>query len=423
MATLVDLACSQIVGIEETVAVHPSGNGGAAGLAEGGEAGGGTPSAGTALAGAAGRSEAQAAGSTGGGGSGGGAPSAGAGGRGDTGLAGGSGGGAPSAGAGGRGDTGTAGFPEGGVTFGGAPSAGGAPGGATPTGGGVRSEAGAMALSGGGMAEGGAPSAGAGRRGQAGEAGAGGRGDCVGITPRCGEAGREICESGQWVSAACPLDTPTCLQGQCVVRGPTMVRVDTYFIDSTEVTVAQYAEFLAAKAGDTSGQPEVCAWNDHFERDYEEGGDDWPVTQVDWCDATAYCKWADKHLCRGLDGAALDQDELYDASKSQWIRACGGPSGSIFPNPSPDCNNSGGWGDVAAVATFPGCEGYFEGLFDMVGNVAEWVDSCEGTEGASDICPLLGGSIQEAKGSCPMYAYQYPRDATAGTFGFRCCSG
>ena len=44
-------------------------------------------------------------------------------------------------------------------------------------------------------------------------------------------------------------------------RGPTMIAVGTYGIDSTEVTQSQYAAFLAAKAGDTSGQPSQCQWN------------------------------------------------------------------------------------------------------------------------------------------------------------------
>jgi formylglycine-generating enzyme required for sulfatase activity len=78
---------------------------------------------------------------------------------------------------------------------------------------------------------------------------------------------------------------------------------------------------------------------------------------------------------------------------------------------------------VAPVATFPDCEGSYAGLFDLEGNVAEWVDSCDGATGAADICLLLGGNIIDSQSFCTeSYTNIRRDDATAYTFGFRCCS-
>jgi formylglycine-generating enzyme required for sulfatase activity len=199
-----------------------------------------------------------------------------------------------------------------------------------------------------------------------------------------------------------------------------MANVGTYFIDSTEVTVGQYKKFLTAKAGDTSGQPAVCAWNTAF---YEAGGpletDNMPIASVDWCDATAFCSWADKRLCGAIAGGAITHADFFDQTKSQWYRACAGPQGASHPSNTDICNSSG---NVAPVATFPDCEGRTPGAFDLEGNVAEWVDSCSGATGASDFCSLAGGNITDGKSYCSETYEDVARNTVAFTFGFRCCS-
>ena len=79
------------------------------------------------------------------------------------------------------------------------------------------------------------------------------------------------------------------------------------------------------------------------------------------------------------------------------------------------------------MASFPGCEGYFPGLFDMEGNVAEWVDGCDGNTGAADVCYLMGGNIFDERSYCDEVYNDaedaFRRDDTAVSFGFRCCSG
>jgi hypothetical protein len=249
---------------------------------------------------------------------------------------------------------------------------------------------------------------------------------CADQATRCGVTGRERCGAGSWQAEACPPNQPTCEgEGQCVVRGPTMIAVGPFFIDSTEVTVGQYQLFLAAKGSDVSGQSAVCSWNQsYYEGPVVMDPSAYPMSYVDWCDASAYCAWAGKHLCGRIGGGSIARAEIFDPDLSQWFVSCGG--GGSHPNDNSTCNSTSG--ALAPVASTAGCEGYFPGLFDMEGNVAEWVDSCEGSSGASDVCYLMGGGIFDNSGSYCSEVYEPPRDMetrsdTAVSFGFRCCAG
>jgi hypothetical protein len=252
---------------------------------------------------------------------------------------------------------------------------------------------------------------------------------CVEQATRCSAAGREVCNAGIWVPQPCPLAQPACAgEGQCVVRGPALVTVGNFFIHATEVTVSQYSEFLTAKGSDVSGQRDVCSWNQSY-WDYDEhpimAPGNQPISYVDWCDAAAYCSWAGMRLCGRIGGGPIARAEVFDPTLDQWYVACGGPNGGAHPNNNPMCNPSS---DVAEVASYPGCEGYYPGLFDMQGNVAEWVDGCDGNTGPTDICYLMGGNITDNGGSYCDEVYNdaedaFPRNDTAFTFGFRCCSG
>ena len=249
-------------------------------------------------------------------------------------------------------------------------------------------------------------------------------GGCAATTTRCGATGREICDTNQWKSSPCPTSTPTCSSGQCTLRGPTMVQVGGgFYIDSTEVTVAQYQQFLTAKGTDTSGQPSVCAWNTAYkDPNTPLNPGTWPMTSVDWCDALAYCTWAGKHLCGKIGGGPIPVAQVLTANASQWFLACGGPGGASHPNTNATCNSSGGFRTLAPVATYPKCEGFYPGIFDMEGNAAEWVDSCDTTAGANDTCHLLGGSYIDNQSYCTE-SFDYPRNTIADPFGFRCCGG
>lgn len=218
---------------------------------------------------------------------------------------------------------------------------------------------------------------------------------CTEQAARCGAAGREVCSAGAWQAQACPAETPSCEgEGQCVVRGPALVPVGgIFFIDATEVTVAQYRQFLAAKNGDVSGQIPACSWNQSFFEEVAFEPDDEPMRMVDWCDANAFCAWAGKRMCGRIGGGPIGIEELTDPTLNQWYLACGGPNGNLYSTDTrTGCNTSDGFESVAPVASFPGCEGYYPGVFDMRGNVWEWIDDCESNTGPEDVCSPMGGS-------------------------------
>lgn len=265
-----------------------------------------------------------------------------------------------------------------------------------------------------GSAHGGSISAGATSSGGSGTSGSAGDG------PQ-GDGG----EPGQMPSE-CPCDfpEPTCESGQCVARGPSMVKAGSFYVDSTEVTVAQYALFLEAKGDDTSGQAPECTWNDSFEPADSSDDPEHPVTHVDFCDAAAFCAWADKQLCGKIGGGALAFADLSLATKSQWVAACGGTKQQPFPygteHEAGACNDDSGSGHIEPVASFEACNGFYDGVFDMVGNVAEWVNACDAGEGASDGCITIGGTYADANG-CTGSGLKH-RDEQLPTVGFRCCS-
>lgn len=255
---------------------------------------------------------------------------------------------------------------------------------------------------------------------------------CTDQAARCGAAGREVCTTGAWQATPCPPETPTCEgEGQCVVRGPALVSVGGVFlIDATEVTVAQYRQFVTAKNGDVSGQIAACSWNQSYFEEVAYEPDDEPITMVDWCDANAYCAWAGKRLCGRVGGGPIATAELDDQTLNQWYLACGGPSGRQDPNDDLECNLSMGFRSVAPVATYPKCEGYYPGVFDMLGNVWEWVDGCETNTGPDDICNLMGGSTINGDSYCSFHfdnsgvdEAPWHRSEKVLYAGIRCCAG
>ncbi len=128
------------------------------------------------------------------------------------------------------------------------------------------------------------------------------------------------------------------------------ITVASFYLDEHEVTNKQYARFLRA----TSRKPPYN-W---VQGKMPEDRADFPVVDVSWDDAAAYCLWAGKRL----------------PTEAEWERACRGlAEGSRYP-----------WGDRAPTsedARFDGIDGpckvcrtrrnYF-GLCDIVGNVWEW---------------------------------------------------
>jgi sulfatase modifying factor 1 len=219
-----------------------------------------------------------------------------------------------------------------------------------------------------------------------------------------------------------------------------MVRIDNFCIDSTEVTVDHYTQFLAAKGGDVSGQPPACsAWNQSF----VPGG--WPtgagaqaVSGVNWCMAFMYCAWAGKRLCGSPSGGPADSLGYRDPAKSEWFNACSRnqdglhayPYGNVYDPRA--CNGTDylGAGQGRPLPSLSTCQGGYPGLFDMSGNVNEWEDSCSPSapdsgapSGQNDGCLVRGGGFgyKPAELRCD-FAVLGPRNFLGGDVGIRCCS-
>jgi formylglycine-generating enzyme required for sulfatase activity len=172
------------------------------------------------------------------------------------------------------------------------------------------------------------------------------------------------------------------------------VQLDTYWIDQTEVTNAQFEEFVWESKYETDA--EGAGWSYLYDissaRWRKTDGVNWqhpqgtssnleglenhPVTHISWNDASAYCRWAGRRL----------------PSEAEWEKAARGADSRLYPwgNQKPDHdllnfadkNISLGWADkkiddgyafTSPVGNYPkGASPY--GVMDMAGNVWEWVN-------------------------------------------------
>jgi formylglycine-generating enzyme required for sulfatase activity len=129
---------------------------------------------------------------------------------------------------------------------------------------------------------------------------------------------------------------------------PQQVTLPEFWIDQYEVSNIQYAQFLT----ETKNSAPANWLEGKIPADQEE----FPVQGVSWDMAAAYCQWANKRL----------------PSEADWEVAARGPEGRLYP-----------WGDdpkavelprsgVYQVGSKPTNQSAF-GVFDMAGNVWEWV--------------------------------------------------
>jgi formylglycine-generating enzyme required for sulfatase activity len=137
------------------------------------------------------------------------------------------------------------------------------------------------------------------------------------------------------------------------------VTLNAYWIDKVEVTNGMYA--LCVKAGacrlpmDLKSQTHSAYYSDPQYANY-------PVVYVTWLQAKTYCEWAGRRL----------------PTEAEWERAARGDDFRIYPwgDQLPDgtrANYNNLVGDTTSVGSMPAGASPF-GVFDMAGNVAEWIN-------------------------------------------------
>ena len=153
---------------------------------------------------------------------------------------------------------------------------------------------------------------------------------------------------------------------------------------------------------------------------------------VNWCEAYAYCAWANRRLCGAPTSGSTPYNSYASSTDSLWYNACSAQANSVYPYGAAyvqaSCNGDDPVGAPIAVQDSWGyalastCQGGSPGLYHMSGNVREWEDSCDGSLGSTDNCRSRGGDYSSDSNGLRCDANNSStRSYSAGDLGFRCC--
>jgi len=142
------------------------------------------------------------------------------------------------------------------------------------------------------------------------------------------------------------------------------VNLDSFWIDQTEVTNAMYTQCVADGACELPSEYLMDRIHSYYS---DPPADDYPVVNMDWYRAEAYCNWA---------GARLP-------TEAEWELAARGTDGRIYPwgNEAPTDNLTNTFrhvGDLQPVGSYPDAASPY-GALDMAGNAWEWVNDWFGS--------------------------------------------
>jgi formylglycine-generating enzyme len=229
-----------------------------------------------------------------------------------------------------------------------------------------------------------------------------------------------------------------CFSGTSIASDVAVVMqpISNFAIDQTEVTVAQFQAYIRATGVVTSA--EKAGGGSTFEAGWEHRrGWTWkapfgsaaapnePVVHVTYDEAAAFCKWAGKRLPTDAQWIEAAYTEKRQNPTGDFIRGVTYPfpvgQTSIGANCLGDCGitptvsnakTSRGRGHAPVATTKQGVNG----LFDMGGNVWEWVDS-----GDSEQKRTRGGSWWYGQDAMRAdYLQSKHRNTSVVYIGFRC---
>lgn len=223
--------------------------------------------------------------------------------------------------------------------------------------------------------------------------------------------------------------------------------VHDFWLDSNDVTVADFRKFIRETNYKTDAEKFGSAavfnlkekkwelvngatWQFPMGPEVEKAPDNYPVTQVSWNDAMAYCKWSGKRLPTEEEWEYAARGGKNTANKFAWGNSLvmnGKYMANVWEGSFPDTNtNADGFQYSSPV-------GYFGrnplGLSDMGGNVWQWTlsiyhgyNSTESKDSTEKV--IRGGSFL----CCTNYCYGYRVSSRMWTsqetsmmhIGFRC---
>lgn len=152
--------------------------------------------------------------------------------------------------------------------------------------------------------------------------------------------------------------------------------VNNFYIGETEVSNAQYAEFIEAV-----NRKAPKSWKNGK---VEQGAENFPVTDITWADANAYCEWLSKEI-----GA-----EVRLPTGEEWLRAARGDTDNKYPwgsNWNEEFFKTGKKKVLNPVKNNSGGRSPF-GAYEMLGNVWEWTSDEVVDESGK---PMLSGKNRQ----------------------------
>ena len=226
-----------------------------------------------------------------------------------------------------------------------------------------------------------------------------------------------------------------------------------FWIDRKEVSVEDYLRWqTAVDSSSVSWDSTWCAWKTTRSDPIDDATDacaaqilafdlqpfapSKPMRCVDFCDAEAFCRWSGKHLCHATDALGVQGPR---GPVREWMTACTNGFTTVYPwgseagSDSERCNTGQSAtscitsravcgalpGGEKSKCTTPG------GVVDLLGNVAEWVFSCNLLDAnprqTPTGCMVLGGGYDDALDACNIES-TLRNDTRSPSLGFRCCA-